>query len=99
MATSGTAAVKSISGLLPVHRQFISGLGASLSGKEGHLKRIRSLHINHLELLAVKLALQHFKEGVQARTVLLCDNSMAVAYLRRREGLNPGISAFSRGRS
>ena len=31
----------------------------------------RSLHINHLELLAMKLALLHFKEEVQVRTILL----------------------------
>ena len=45
------------------------------------------LHINHQELLAVKLALQHFLGEIQSKIVLLlCDNTTAVAYLRKEGG-------------
>ena len=68
----------------------LEGWGASLSGRD--VKDVwrgshRSLHINHLEMLAVKLALQHYKSEIQSRTVLLlCDNSTVVSYLCNEGG-------------
>ena len=68
----------------------LEGWGAWLSGQD--IKDVwrssdSSLHVNHLELLAVKLALLHFREEVQSRTILLlCDNATALAYLGRRAG-------------
>ena len=68
----------------------LKGWGASLSGQdvEGVWREsARCLDINHLELLAVKLALLHFREEVQVHTILfLCDNATAVAYLRKEGG-------------
>ena len=65
----------------------------------------RSLHINHPELLAGKLVLLHFREEVQVRTGLLCDNTTAVAYLCQRcqpslpqNPENEGTACPTRGR-
>jgi hypothetical protein len=47
----------------------------------------RKLHINVLELLAVKFALQALASHLRGRTVQVhCDNSTAIAYLRKGGG-------------
>ena len=68
----------------------MEGWGASLSEKDD--KDVwrgsqRPLHINHLEMLAVKLVLQHYKSELQSCTVLLlCDNATVASYLRKKGG-------------
>ena len=45
------------------------------------------LHINVIELKAVSLALQRFKDQCQNQTVLVAmDNSTVVAYINKQEG-------------
>ena len=80
----------------------MEGRGASLTGKDindfwrgSH----RSLHIFHLDMLAVMLVLQQFKLEIQSRTVLLF---VATSYpwcviCGRRQDLDLEISAFFRG--
>ncbi|XP_039904084.1 uncharacterized protein LOC120744034 [Simochromis diagramma] len=47
----------------------------------------RQLHINHLELLAVFLALKHFRPVLQGQHVLVrTDNSTVVSYINRQGG-------------
>ena len=49
--------------------------------------REKRLHINVLELKAVSLALQRFKDQCQNQTVLVAiDNSTVVAYINKQEG-------------
>ena len=49
------------------------------------------LHINILELIAVERTINHFVRQLESKTVLLVmDNSMVVAYLRKQGG--PGRS-------
>ena len=59
-------------------RQIASGLWDSHQA---------ALSINARELLAVKLGLHQFQSSLQGRTVaVFCDNTTAVAYLRKKGG-------------
>lgn len=50
--------------------------------------RLRSAHINYLELMAVWKALNHFLPRLQGHHVLVrCDNTTAVAYINRQGGV------------
>ena len=52
--------------------------------------REKRLHINVLELKAVSLALQRFKDQCQNQTVLVAtDNSTVVAYITKQGGTHP----------
>ena len=66
------------------------GWGAHLeqtSTKELWSDREKRLHINVLELKAVSLALQKFKDQCQNQTVLLeMDNSTVVGYINKQGG-------------
>ena len=56
--------VKSVPTCVPVYGQFAGGVGSNTHGKvvsDVWRGSQRSLHINHLEMLAVKFALQHFR--------------------------------------
>ncbi|MEL7079751.1 MAG: hypothetical protein AAGM46_28415, partial [Cyanobacteria bacterium J06582_2] len=47
----------------------------------------QSLHINVLELRAVRLALLHWQESVKGRAVeVFADNTTALAYIRKQGG-------------
>ena len=60
----------------------------------------KRLHINILELKAVSLALQRFKDQCQNQTVLVAtDNSTVVAYINNREEPTRWRYALSCGRS
>ena len=51
-------------------------------------KEQQSLHINALELLAIKLALSHWKVHCRGKTIsLFTDNTTVVAYIRNQGGL------------
>ena len=54
-------------------------------------------HINTLELMAVKLSLQHFATALRDRCVrLYCDNATAVAYLKKEGGTHsPSLSILA----
>ncbi|MEL7079455.1 MAG: reverse transcriptase domain-containing protein, partial [Cyanobacteria bacterium J06582_2] len=66
------------------------GWGATLEGREvsGLWSPLESsLHINVLELRAVRLALLHFASLVQGRSVVVfSDNTTALAYIRKQGG-------------
>ena len=65
-------------GVLISDRQIASGLWDSHQA---------ALSINARELLAVKLGLHQFQSSLQGRTVaVFCDNTTAVAYLRKEGG-------------
>ena len=58
--------------------QFVSGQWTATQAR---------LHINHLELLAVFLALQQFQETVQNKSVMVAtDNTTVVAYINKQGG-------------
>ena len=70
------------------------GWGAHLETKNftkglwSYIKKKKRLHINVLELKAVSLALQDFKDQCQNQTVLVAtDNSTVVAYINNKEEL------------
>ena len=49
------------------------------------------LHINHLELKAVFLALKEFQDLISNNIVLVAtDNTTVVAYINKEEGMNSG---------
>ena len=77
-------------GVLPVHRQQYSGLGAHLQEltASGIWSQDQSqLHINVLELQAIWLGLKAFSQRVEdAKVALMSDNTSAVAYLRNQGG-------------
>lgn len=83
--------------LLPPTPQLTLCSDASTEGWGAHLNQLQiggtwtpaqqNLHINNLEMLAVILALKHFKELVQSKTVLLMsDNTTVVAQIKNQGG-------------
>ena len=68
----------------------LQGWGAVLGQREarGFWDRNQTtLHINELQMLAVKLAVSFFQQDLTNQTLLLlCDNATAVAYLRKEGG-------------
>ena len=61
--------------------------------------REKRVHINVLELKAVSLALQSFKDQCQNQRVLVAtDNSTVVAYKKNKEELTQQRCALSSGR-
>ena len=73
-----------------IYRRLKQRLGRSLRGnlsKDLWSDREKRLHINVLELKAVSLALQRFKDQCQNQTVMVAtDNSTAVAYINKQGG-------------
>ena len=57
------------------------------------------LSINARELLAVRLGLLHFQSSLVGKTVaMFCDNTMAVAYLRKEGGTrSPFLNSIAQG--
>ena len=72
------------------HHHSSKGLGAHLEHspyKESVVRQGKRLHINVLELKAVSLALQRFKNQCQNQTVLVArDNKTVVAYINKEGG-------------
>lgn len=69
----------------------LTGWGATQEGRTVNglwPSRLRSAHINYLELMAVWKALNHFLPRLQGHHVLVrCDNTTAVAYINRQGGV------------
>jgi len=69
----------------------LTGWGATQEGKTVNglwPNRLRSAHINYLELFTNCKALNHFLPRLQGHHVLVrCDNTMAVAYINRQDSL------------
>lgn len=67
------------------------GWGAHCSGEDAQgfwSNTERSLHINHLELVAAFLALKSFARGLRKCEILLrIDNTTAIAYINRMGGV------------
>ncbi|KAL6467752.1 hypothetical protein MHYP_G00234290 [Metynnis hypsauchen] len=68
----------------------LSGWGATLMGRAVNgvwPPQLSQAHINYLELLAVFLAVKHFRKFLQGQHVLIkSDNSTVVAYINRQGG-------------
>jgi hypothetical protein len=69
----------------------LTGWGATQEGRTVNglwPHRLRSAHINYLELLTIWKALNHFLPRLQGHHVLVrCDNTTAVAYINRQGGM------------
>ncbi|XP_056093378.1 uncharacterized protein LOC130072339 [Rhinichthys klamathensis goyatoka] len=69
----------------------LTGWGATQEGRTVNglwPNRLRSAHINYLELLTIWKALNHFLPRLQGHHVLVrCDNTTAVAYINRQGGM------------
>ena len=78
----------------PCQDMFTDACPTGWGARLGHLTargtwepRTAQLHINRLELKAVHLACQEFKEALQGRTTrVFIDNTTAVAYIRKQGG-------------
>ena len=73
-----------------LYRRLKRRLGRTLRAnlcKKSVVRQEKRLHINALELKAVSLALQRFKDQCQNQTVLVAtDNSTVVAYINKQGG-------------
>ena len=87
-----TAFLKQAPQVVPQADASFTGWGAALQGKSmgGTWSfQERKCHINELELLAVKLALQTFLKSQNVTSVhIQIDNIVAVTYLKKKNGGN-----------
>ena len=99
--TSSSTPVKSAAESLPVTDSSMEGWDAFLSGtdvKDVWKGSHRSLHFIHLEMLAARLALQHYKSEIQPRILLFFATLLLWGvFCRRWKELDLEISASSRG--